>query len=187
MNNKIYIILISILSFSCSDEKGGNNSVENSTEKTNALAEITEPANETLDELGASLILFLKDNDFEKFTDFLPVKEDVEQIAMDYTGTEEKRKEILLSMQKMVKDIMINSKTGFDEVFNNGLKANINWNEAHFSHVEYDTKKKDNIERGSMTIFFIYGNLNYKIYIGECVQSHRGWLVTQYPEWVILD
>ena len=183
----IFITLFTLLLFSYTNEKGKNNSVETTPEKTNELAQITEPVNQTLDELGASLILHLKNNDFEKFTELLPVTEDVEQIAMNYTGPEEKKKKILLSMQDKVKEIMINSKTGFDEVFNSALKEGVVWNDVNFSHVEYDIKKKDNIERASMTIFFVYSNLNYKIYIGESVNSQRGWLVTQNPEWGKLD
>lgn len=170
---------------SCSDIENDGGSDQATAEAT--AVELTEPANETLDELGASIILFLKENNFENFTSFLPVSEDVEKIAMKYKGPEEKKKELLLKMDENVKDIMIYSKTGFDEVFNNALKANVVWSDVRFSHVEYDISKKDNLESASMTIFFIHNNLNYKIYVGECVHSERGWLVTDKPQWDNID
>lgn len=183
---KYTIILIGLCYLTSCAESGNIDDSDNGTEDASTI-ELTEPANETLDELGASIILFLKDNNFENFTGFLPVSEDVERIAMKYKGPEEKKKELLLKMDENVKDIMIYSKTGFDEVFNNALKANVVWSNVKFSHVEYDISKKDNLESASMTIFFIHNNLNYKIYVGECVHSERGWLVTDKPQWDNID
>lgn len=179
---KYILTLLAICSLSSCSDSGNKDASDNATDDA-VNTEITEPANETLDELGASLIMFLKENDFERFTNFLPVKEDVEKIAVKYNGPEEKKKELLLKMDENVKNIMIHSKTGFDEVFNNALKADIVWGDVKFSHVEYDINKKDNLERASMTIFFMHNNLSYKIYLGECVHSERGWLVTDKPKW----
>ncbi|MEW6469933.1 MAG: hypothetical protein AB1458_13475, partial [Bacteroidota bacterium] len=54
------ILLITVLSVACSDEK--ENAEKYTTENKNELAELTDPANQTLDELGASVIYLLKNN-----------------------------------------------------------------------------------------------------------------------------
>lgn len=184
MRRTVLIITLPLFFAMCSQDKPGAKAADSDNDQAESVPpEISEPSNQTLDELGASLILFLKENDFEKFTSFLPTKEDAARIATQYKGETERKKQLLLKLEENVKKIMIYSKTGFDEVFNTALKSNIVWHDVRFSHVEYDINKKDNLERASMTIFFVYNNLNYKIAVGECVHSERGWLITDKPEW----
>lgn len=187
MKHTLITLIVAFVFLSCSGGKEKMVSSENISDEQQALRELTEPANETLDELGASLILLLKENDFEKFTSFLPAKEDAEKIALQYKGAAEKKKQLLLKLEENVKKIMIYSKTGFDEVFNKALKENITWSEVNFSHVEYQINKNDNLERASMTVYFLFNNLNYRINIDECVKSDRGWLITDKPTWKNLD
>lgn len=167
----------------CGNDKEHEITSVNSVTEVSELAAMTDISNETLDKLGASVIICLKENSFEKFTNLLPLKEDVEEIAAKYNGPAEKKKQLEAKMGETVKKIMISSKTGFDEVFNSALKANVVWKDAVFDHAEYSINKKDNLQIAQVDIFFTHKNSTFKIKVNECVNSKRGWLITDRPYW----
>lgn len=178
------LLLISVLFlFSCNNEKEHEITSVNSITEVSELDGMTDISNETLDKLGASVILCLKENSFEKFTNLLPLHEDVEEIAQKYNGPADKKKQLEAKMGETVKKIMISSKTGFDQVFNSALKENVVWKDAKFDHAEYSINKKDNLQMAAVDVYFVHNNNKYKIKIGECVNSKRGWLITDRPYW----
>lgn len=88
LKNKIVlyvgILVLTIVMTACSNEK-------HTTDKEKHI-QITTPANSTLEELGASVLLGVKKKDPDFILGLLPSKEDVEAIVSNYGGNEKKRK-----------------------------------------------------------------------------------------------
>jgi hypothetical protein len=171
------LFIISFIFSSCTTKKNDEK------QKDDNPAEMKLPSNSTLDELGASIIFLLKENDFEKYTEFLPYEVDVEKIAIKYGGPKDMKAQLILRMNENVRNIRINSKCGFDEVFNQGLKKNIDWQYVKFEFVEYVLTHKNNLQSAAVNVIFSFKNIQYCIIVKECVDTERGWLIFNKVEW----
>ncbi len=176
---KYYVIAVLLIAFfsSCSDKKGEKNGNNIET------VELKTPANSTLEELGASFILALKESDSKAISDFLPTKEDVENIILVYEGTGNEKKEILSGSEENTEKIKTNTLQSIDEIIKKGKNAGINWEDVSFTNSEYEIKKEHKIESVDLTIAFTYKSLTYKIQIAECIKTNRGWLIFDKPQW----
>lgn len=164
---------------SCTDKtddahKGGNE---------NKQIEISSPANSTLEELGASFVLAVKKRDPNTISEFLPTKEDIENILLTYEGTEKEKKGILAKSEENTKAIISNTFKSIDEIINKGKEAGINWDETIFAGIEQKTQTENKTESANVIIKINYKNIIYKIRISECIKTARGWLIFDKPTW----
>jgi len=173
----VSLICVAVLISSCGSEE------KTADEKTKDAQEQSSVENSTLEELGASIILALKENDSTMLSDLVPVREDVEQIVSIYTGSEEDKKGILAGADENTKKIAANTNKAFSEIRAKGDKAGIKWEEVVFSNSEYSTKKENNIETADLKISFTYKDMKYKVRIAECIKTERGWLIFDKPQW----
>lgn len=170
-------ICFTVFLTSCGNEE------KTADEKTKDAKELSSVKNTTLEELGASFILSLKENDSTMLSDLVPVREDIEQIVSIYSGSEEDKKGILAGAEENTKKISDNTNKAFSEIKTKGNKAGIKWEEAEFNNAEYSIKKENNIETADLKISFNYKDMKYKIRIAECIKTERGWLVFDKPQW----
>lgn len=152
-------------------------------EKMSDAKEIEKPANTTLENLSASFLIALKENNYNAIEQFLPLKEDIGKIVTIYEGTEKEKKEILAGAEENAKKIRENTHKSFEEILKKGIDAGINWQESIFSNAEYILKKENNIETAALAIIFNYKGLRYKITIEECIHTEKGWLIFDKPKW----
>ncbi len=171
------LVCLSVFTISCgSDEKTVN-------EKTIDAREQAVVKQSTIEELGASVILAFKENDVAKLNTLFPETEDVEKIVSVYSGSEKEKKSILGGSEENTKKIQKNTIDAFSEILNKGNKEGIKWDEVVFSNVEYTTKNENNIETTDLKILFSYKENKYKIRIAECINTERGWLIFDRPQW----
>lgn len=170
------VILASSLISCGGDEKTAH-------EKTEEAKEQSSISNSTLEELSASVILALKENDPQKLTDLIAKKQDFENIVTIYQGSEEDKKAILAGSEENAKLILSNTQKALPEIREKAVKAGVNWDEAKFSNADYSIKKENNLETADLSITFSYKDLSYKIQIAECIKTERGWLIFDKPKW----
>lgn len=156
---------------------------ETKNEKTTTI-DSAQASNETPDDLGASFLMAVKNNDTKYIETFFPSVADVAEIMNDYEGNEEEKKQILNNSDKNTKDIRRNALHSIEEIKIKGSKNEIEWKEAAFSTSELSTRKENNIEFAKLTIYFNSGSNLYKLEIPECIKSDRGWLIFDKPKWV---
>ena len=102
-----------------------------SNETKNEKASTNEPvqaSNETPDDLGASFLMAVKNNDGKYIETFFPSVADFAEIMKDYEGNEEEKKQILNNSDKNSKDIRRNALRSIEEVRNKGSKNGIEFN-----------------------------------------------------------
>jgi hypothetical protein len=158
-------------------------SSETKNEKV-ATGDPVQASNETPDDLGASFLMAVKNNDSKYVEAFLPSVADVAEIMNSYEGNEEEKKQILNNSDKNTKDIRRNALRSIDEIRSKGNKNGIEWKEVAFSTSELNTRKENNIEFAKLTIYFNSGSNLYKLEIPECIKSDRGWLIFDKPKWI---
>ncbi len=172
-------ILLSALVASCSGKKED----VNNGDAVNKSIELSSPANSTLEELGASFVLAVKKSDPNTILEFLPTKEDVENILLSFGGTEKEKKGILAKSEENTKTIKENTFKSVVEIFNKGKEAGINWEETSFSGIEQKTETENKTETANVIIKINYKNIIYKIRISECIKTTKGWLIFDKPYW----
>lgn len=162
---------------------GCGNEEKTVNKKTDDAKEQNEVKQTTLEELGASVVLALKENDSSMLSELLPKKEDVESLMLIYTGSEKEKKNILAGSEKNTNKIRENTNKAFSKIHEKGNAVGIIWEEVVFSDAEYTTKKENNIETTNLKILFSYNDLKYNIDIAECIKTERGWLIFDKPQW----
>jgi hypothetical protein len=176
------LLILSFATFGLSLSSCGDGE-KTAHEKTEEAQEQGSIENATLEQLGASFILTLKENDSTSIEDLLPAKEDFEKIVSVYSGSEEEKKSILAGSAKNAQKIRANTMQSFSDFRKKGLDSGIKWEEAAFSNAEYEVKKESNIESAKLQIVFTYKEMKYKINIDECIKTDRGWLIFDKPKW----
>lgn len=171
------IFCLAALAMSCENEGKTVN------EKTEEAKEQNSIKQTTLEELGASFILALKENDSTLLSDLLPKKEDVELLMTVYQGSEEEKKHIIADSEKNTREIRDNTNEAFTQIHEKGNKNGIVWKEVIFSNAEYTTQKENNIETTDLKIFFSHNSKKYTLHISECIKTERGWLIFDSPQW----
>lgn len=149
----------------------------------NKSIELSSPVNSTLEELAASFVLAVKKSDPNTISEFLPTKEDVENILLTYEGTEKEKKAILAKSEENTKTINANTFKSIDEIINKGKEAGINWEETSYAGIEKKTEAENKTEAADVIIKINYKNIIYKIRISECIKTARGWLIFDKPVW----
>ena len=147
------LLLTSLIS--CSDKK--EESHKDDVEKKSV--ELNTPANTTLEELGASFVLAIKKNDPTNISEFLPTKEDVENIILTYEGTEKEKKSMLANSEENTKTIKSNTFNAVDKITKAGKEVGINWEEASYAGVEQKIKTENKTESADILIKISYKNL----------------------------
>lgn len=171
------IFCAAILAIGCGNEE---KTVNEKTEEAKAQSSIKQ---NTLEELGASVILALKENDSTLLSDLLPEKVDVESLMSVYSGSEEEKQNILAGSEENTNKIQKNTYEAFLKILEKGNQNGINWEEVVFTNAEYTTKKENNIETTDLKILFSYNDMEYAIHIAECIKTKRGWLIFDKPQW----
>lgn len=161
----------------------GNDGEKTAHEKTMEAQEQSSIKNTTLEELAASFIIAIKENDSSGIEDLLPTQEDFENIVSVYSGSEEDKKAILAGSEENSKKIRTNTMQSFTDILKKGQDAGIKWKEAAFSNTEYTVKKENNIETARLQIVLDYKGMKYKLGIDECIKTERGWLIFDKPKW----
>jgi hypothetical protein len=169
---------IPVMFSACGDDAG-----KTAHEKTEAARNQGSIKNSTLEELSASVVIALRNNDPGKLEELVPAKEDFEKIVSVYSGSEDDKKMILAGSEENSRKILANTTQAVDEIRRKGADAGINWEEATFSNAEYEVKKENNIETADLKVIVSYKDLKYKIKIAECIKTDRGWLIFDKPEW----
>ncbi len=146
--------------------------------------DLSQASNETPDDLGASFLMAVKNNDSKYIETFFPSVADVAEIMNSYEGNEEEKKQILNNSDKNTKDIRRNALHSIEEIKNKGSKNAIDWKDVAFSTSELSTRKENNIEFAKLVIYFNSGSSLYKMEIPECIKSDRGWLIFDKPKWI---
>lgn len=141
-------------------------------------------SNETPDDLGASFLMAVKNNDPKYIEAFFPSVSDVVEIMNSYEGDAEEKKQILNNCDKNTKDIRRNALHSIDGIRSHGNKNGIEWKGVTFSTSELSTRKENNIEFAKLTIYFNAGGNLYKLEIPECIKSDQGWLIFDKPKWI---
>lgn len=162
---------------------GCGNEEKTVNENTEDAKEQRSVKQSTLEELGASVILALKENDSTLLADLLPEKEDVEQLMIVYAGGVNERKNIVAASEENTGKIRDNTYKAFSKIREKGNKTGIKWEEIVFSNAEYTTTKENNIETTDLKIFFSNKDKKYTIHIAECIKTKRGWLIFDRPQW----
>lgn len=171
------LICLTVILTSCGNEE------KTVDEKTEEAKEQSSVSNSTLEEVGASIIISLKENDSTILSELVPTKEDVIQIVSVYTGSEADKKSILAGADANTQKITANTNKAFSEIRKKGNKAGVKWDEIIFINSEYDIKKENNIEIADLKISFNDKDGVYKIRIAECIKTERGWLIFDKPQW----
>lgn len=171
------IFCLTAFAMSCGNEEKTVN------EKTEEAKEQNSIKQNTLEELGASFIFALKENDSTLLSDLLPEKEDVEQLMIVYAGAENEKKNIVDASKENTDKIRENTYKAFSKILKKGNEVGIDWDEVVFSNAEYTTKKENNIETTDLKIFFSYNDMKHTIHIAECIKTKRGWLIFDKPQW----
>lgn len=171
------LFCFTVFAMSCGNEEKTVNKKTEETKEQNSIKQTT------LEELGASVIYAIKENDSTLLSDLLPEKEDVEQLMVVYAGSENEKNNIVDKSEENTYKIRDNTYKAFLKIREKGNQIGINWEEALFSNVEYTTKKENNIETTDLKILFSYNDRQYTIHIAECIKTKRGWLIFDRPQW----
>lgn len=171
------LFCFAVFAMSCGNEEKTVNKKTEETKEQNSIKQTT------LEELGASVIYAIKENDSTLLSDLLPEKEDVEQLMVVYAGSENEKNNIVDKSEENTYKIRDNTYKAFLKIREKGNQIGINWEEALFSNVEYTTKKENNIETTDLKILFSYNDRQYTIHIAECIKTKRGWLIFDRPQW----
>lgn len=176
------LTIITICIWSCSSEETNNNSTNQET-LTNTDGSVKE-ASSTVQELGESFFLAVKNDDKTLIETSLPSQQHVIDIMGGFNGSEKEKKDILKRSEDNTKLIRRNSINSIQEIINKGKKNGIDWSQCSYSNSILKVKKENNIEFASLLIHFQYNSQTYSLKIPECIKSERGWLIFDKPKWV---
>lgn len=176
---KVFLLIFcaAVFMVSCGNEEKTVN------QKTEDAKDQSSVKHTTLEELGASVILALQENDSTMLSGLLPEKEDVESLMAVYTGSEKEKKTILAGSEENTKNIRVNCYKAFSKILEKGNKTGIKWEEVTFTNAEYTTKKENNIETTNLKILFSYEDMKHTIHIAECIKTERGWIIFDKLQW----
>lgn len=172
------LFCLTAFAMSCGNEEKTVNKKTEEPKEQNSIKQTT------LEELGASVIFALKENDSTLLSDLLPEREDVEQLMVVYAGAENEKNNIVDKSEENTYKIRDNTYKAFSKIREKGNQNGINWEEVVFSNAEYTTKKENNIETTDLKILFSYNDTQYTIRIAECIKTTRGWLIFDKPQWI---
>lgn len=140
--------------------------------------------NTTTEQLGKTFVFALQRDEYDLIEQFLPSEDDFKDLLELYDGTEEEKKEILAGSAENSKKIHENTAISFEEIKEKGVEAGIAWDEIKFVSTEVVLNPENNVEYAEVIILFSSNNLEYKIYLSECINTSRGWLIFDQPKWL---
>ncbi|GEM_PF-3916867 len=140
--------------------------------------------NTTTEQLGKTFVFALQQDKYELIEQFLPSEDDFKDLLGLYDGTEEEKKEILAGSGQNSKKIKENTALSFEEIKEEGVEAGIIWEEIKFGSTETVLNPENNVDYAEVTVLFSSNNLDYKIFLSECINTSRGWLIFDQPKWL---
>lgn len=141
------------------------------------------PDTSTPENLAKVVVDSIKDNDFKKFKGYCIDKDVLLYIIEQSSWSDEKKKRSHKEMEEFLPKLSEMIRDSFDRIKESAEKDGVDLAGIKYLNATYKKRMDDNVETVDMNIIIEAGNSKYKIRIGVCVKSEKGWRIANDPRW----
>lgn len=135
--------------------------------------------------LAQAVLQALREDDYETFSSFVPTTQDIIAMAKERGASDsDVQKYVSAELNENLRNNIKKAKDGWDEVRERGQDAGIIWSDTSYSRVDYKMKQERGIKKADIVVVFTFRGVDYRFELDDCVQTGRGWLMTDNMNWV---
>ncbi len=147
---------------------------------TYSCSSVAQQQSEELNELGNTVIASLQNNDLDSFLKVHATEKDYKELSNKNSRIATRKEPDSPQEEQDFKSVEANFKQNFEDIIQEGITRQINWNEVQFSRIENNASHAN---EGKMPVInnpliaFTYKGEEMKLKADKVAKLNRGWVI----------
>ncbi len=136
-----------------------------------------------IDKFGAQIFELIKTDKLDKILELTPNSDEFIFIINNSTFPDEQKKQIISQAENQAKSHNESLKKSYELFISNSESARIDWSNFSIDYIDFEHKRKDNIEDVDIDLYVKSNGIKHKIGLHDCLKSEGTWLIGNEIYW----